>query len=268
MMSTQFALRRVAGRMFSLESGALVAVQRPALLELPVKFIQVRQAPKWMPCSAPQTHDTDSSGHSLIAALDSNRQVWVFASWLKPYQLINALLDGSTPEARAVQVEVGDMCLSIRMESGTVYVAWPFRGRAFLQMRDHFDGKPEWDEGVVHCEPWKAQIDLVRLPPIPSLPPSDPLSQEEPGFPSQLSTIAVGHNFLVGLTNFGHVLTINLEQGDLDGFDGEAGQDVGIRVLNAAIAAGRVRWEYVRKRCVIRCYALTFPSLTIVTQFQ
>ena len=133
------------------------------------------------------------------------------------------------------------MCLSIRMESGVVYVAWPFRGRIFLHLRDHFDGKPEWVDGVVHCEPWQAHIDLVRLPPIPPLPTPNPLPRAD-DFLVHLATIAVGHNFLVGLTNFGHVLKFSLQLGDLEDQDGE---NVGIRVLNTAITAGHARWDYV-----------------------
>jgi len=129
----------------------------------------------------------------------------------------------------------------------------------------HFAVHPAHD-GDAKCEPWEARVTLIRLPSIPALPCPAETPQEEFNVTLQLSNIAAGHNFVVGLTNFGHITKINVQLGEVEGLGNMMGQDVGINALNAAISDGRVAWEYLhtfsehaKAKSAIECTDMTPP---------
>jgi SCF-associated factor 1 len=82
------------------------------------------------------------------------------------------------------------------------------------------------DDGVIPCVTWNLQKDPVRLPAIPHLPElrntgDSGRSDEE----TQLIQIAGGDQFIIGLTNKGHVLKF--------------------AELDDEITTSHGRWEYV-----------------------
>lgn len=134
------------------------------------------------------------------------------------------LLDKSSAETTAVQIESGWGFSSVLTESGDVLVYWPSIGR----MKEAVDAKnEELDEQsatvqtralptdqephVVPCYAWDLQgVDPVRLPPIRSdqLPrlTDTGLSDQQLDGETKLVKIAGMDNAIIGLTNKGHVL--------------------------------------------------------------
>lgn len=168
-------------------------------------------------------------------ALDSIGDVWTFNSWGRPYRLISPVFDRSSETTTAVQVESGWMFCSVLTGSGDVYVWWPFIHPMSICFNEHMEKMDEEgdkfaevsDDGVVTCATWDLSYNPFRLPNLPILP---ELSCVEGEYDShskpELIKLAAMDNYLVGLTNKGHVLKF----GD----------------LNNETSAASGRWEYVR----------------------
>ncbi|KAG9044453.1 hypothetical protein FS837_008126 [Tulasnella sp. UAMH 9824] len=184
-----------------------------------------------------------SCGRAHSAALDSENNAWLFTSWGRPIQLTSPLIHGTGNSAEAlVQVECGWGFVSMLNGSGMVYVFWPgtpgaeFRqavdnlNRTLDESGEHKASSIEAEhEDVIPCTSLAISVSPLALPPIPDDLPD--LSSADPGSGSfeatvdasgkvveaqhsdeglRLVRIAAGDDFLVGLTNKGHVLAIDL----------------------------------------------------------
>ncbi|KAA1469035.1 RCC1/BLIP-II [Dentipellis sp. KUC8613] len=157
-----------------------------------------------------------SCGRLHTMALDSKSQVWTFLSWGRPFLLRSPLLDCHAPDTTPLQVECGWAFSSVLTKSGDVLVYWPFGGtitalvRAKMaEMNAEGDKNAYGREGIIACAPWALEVDPVRLPAIPSLLPTLPdsgLNAERLAEETRLVKIASFDNYIVGLTNKGHVL--------------------------------------------------------------
>ncbi|KAK7686291.1 hypothetical protein QCA50_010515 [Cerrena zonata] len=169
-----------------------------------------------------------SCGRLHSAALDATGDVWNFVSWGRPFRLVSSLLDKSSPDTTPLQVECGWGFTSVLTESRDVLVWWPrgpvirsqvqdkntlldesdpdSHGKLETEFRNHGKHSAKY----INCHVWDLETDPVRLPPVPvhDLPQlSDTgLSHEEKQKETKLVKITAMDNFVIGLTNKGHVL--------------------------------------------------------------
>lgn len=88
-------------------------------------------------------------------------------------------------------------------------------------------------DGVIQCYTWTMEgVEPLRLPELPRLPALKTGDSVEP----QLVKIAAGDHFIIGLTDCGHVLKLNL--GDINNPDA-------IKELTLLFQQKRRGWEYV-----------------------
>jgi SCF-associated factor 1 len=171
-------------------------------------------------------------GRAHATALSSRNRVWVFASWGRPYVLTTPLFSTTDTVSTPLQVECGWSFSAVLTNGGEVYVWWPLDG-AFAEMNqahaDQCDGDPSErvrdGDCVVDCRPWEVALDPWLIRPVAaSLP-----KLKEDGGGTKIVKIAAGDDFLIGLTEGGHVLKANMPQGHAS-------------FSNALL---RPRWEYV-----------------------
>jgi SCF-associated factor 1 len=149
-------------------------------------------------------------------ALDSKNQVWTFVNWGRPFRLDTHMLDCSSPETTPIQAESGWAFCSILTQSGDVLVFWPFSGEIGQLCDEENDAMDErgdcqaypTSDRHVPCVAWSLRADPLRIPPVPELPELNytGLSQEQRQKATTLIKIAAFDNYLIGLTNKGHVL--------------------------------------------------------------
>ncbi|KDQ13797.1 hypothetical protein BOTBODRAFT_33233 [Botryobasidium botryosum FD-172 SS1] len=165
----------------------------------------------------PTSFRSISCGRALMVALDAQSHVWVFRSWGSPFRLAPSMFGSD----RVVQVEAGWEFASILTESGSVYAVWPFDGKLqdltvvremHIESEENTDDTPKAiaRDNVIPCAHWEADIIPLELPRLPKLP---VLSRDESGTAEaepRVVKIAAGDQFLVALTNQGHVLKFNL----------------------------------------------------------
>jgi len=184
-----------------------------------------------------------SCGRMHLAALDTLANIWIFTSWMNPYRLVCPELSNTSPETNVAQVEAGSYFVAVLTESGGVYATWPFSG----PQRDasFSDDGFEFDTGeipqtltiAIVCQPRDVHSRLLTFPNLPDLP-ALPLAEHtlvESSSP-RLVKIAAGNDFLVALTNGGHVLKIDLTGGQ---------HANGLAKLQEKVTAGEVCWEYL-----------------------
>jgi len=119
------------------------------------------------------------------------------------------------------------------MTSGEVLVWWPSNGRLAEVIRqetqkldnDQIGMAEATDDGIILCHTWKAAVDPVLLPSLPSLPDFVDVGEQTRRYPPKLVKIGGMDSHIVGLTNNGHVVIF--------------------RGLDHEQAMGR-GWEYVR----------------------
>lgn len=152
--------------------------------------------------------------------LDADSTIWNFRSWGRPFRLVSPSLDCSSPETTPTQIECGWGFSTVLTKSGDVYAWWPFSDSfedQYRQTMTELDGNdftkasvPD-GEAVIPCYPWEMKKDPAKLPILPDLPdlPATGLSEKECMEETKLIKIAALDNFLVGLTNKGHVLKID-----------------------------------------------------------
>lgn len=165
-------------------------------------------------------------------ALDSSGHIWTFISWGRPYRLVSPLLDCASSDATPAQIECGWGYNSVLAESGDVYVWWPFsevvRQRNTEMDREGNKRAHATTDGAIPCVLWDLHHNPRRLPALPVLPHLQhftELGQKEVE-ETKIIKIAGMDNFLIALTNKGHILKF----GDLSNDD----------------SAQMGRWEYVR----------------------
>ena len=94
-----------------------------------------------------------------------------------------------------------------------MYAWWAFAGAFEVLYQKNSGTTPVLvpdHEAVIPCQTLKLKLDPVKAPPIPDLPDllATGLSGEERRKETRLIKIAVGYNWLIGLTNKGHVLQL------------------------------------------------------------
>ncbi|KAH8116463.1 RCC1/BLIP-II [Phellopilus nigrolimitatus] len=205
------------GEMFSLQSDGFSVPQKVS--ETPLKL------------QLPAPIRALSCGRKHSMALDANGQIWTFISWGRPFRLVTPALDKSSPSETPVQAECGWSYSAALTASGDVFVWWPF-GDSVQQVVTTTNVRMDQEgdkrahataDGAIPCVTWDLHHDPRRLPAIPRLPdlprPSRAYGEDERQ-ETKLVKIAGMDNFLVGLTNKGHVLKfgdlsneLSLEQG-------------------------------------------------------
>ncbi|KAH7101504.1 RCC1/BLIP-II [Auriculariales sp. MPI-PUGE-AT-0066] len=154
-----------------------------------------------------------SCGRAHAHVLDSTSQIWLFTAWGAGMKLKSDALDGTSPDTSLVQVESGWTSGFALTESGAVLAWWPDAGRMdeniqalaqSLSQENPAVAHTVDDERVVTPSVTDLQITPITLPDLPQLP---PLAQV-PGNP-KLVKIAAADNFIIGLTNAGHVLKMD-----------------------------------------------------------
>ncbi|KAG8927718.1 hypothetical protein FRC03_000435 [Tulasnella sp. 419] len=205
---------------------------------------------------------TCSRRHS--AALDSKNRVWMFTRWGRPNVLTftGSLSDPpyrhpKLAQRRIVQVECGWSFTSFLTDDGHVYAIWPGSGMFAHQeslKNDALDQKDDGypanaRDGMIYCIPVEISAEPLLLPDLPLDLPHlrSTLDEEGPDVTAhttpKLVKIAAGEYFIIGLTDQGHVLCI-----DLMGGEGENGLDD----LRAMFISGERDWVYRPDFCDIR----------------
>jgi SCF-associated factor 1 len=168
-----------------------------------------------------------SCGRLHSSGLDDNSDVWTFLSWGRPFRLISPLLDHTTPESTAIQVECGWAFSSALTKSGDVLVWFPFKQPLEDIIRTNDEAMDAQrikavatPDKVIPCATWDLTQNPARLPPLPPLPELMDCEEE-----IKLIKIASFDGHLIGLTNQGHVLKF----GSLD----------------SVLSIPQGRWEYL-----------------------
>jgi len=155
--------------------------------------------------------------------LDANSVVWTFLSWGRPFRLVSPLLDCSSPETTPIQIECCHRLSAVLTRSGGVCVWWPssgaIRGRynaAIKELDKDESTKAIVPEGgtVIPCHTLEIHEDPTKLPALPDLPELSRtgLSEEERAKETKLIKIAAMRYSLIGLTNKGHVLKMEMDE--------------------------------------------------------
>lgn len=145
--------------------------------------------------------------------------------------------------------------MAILTKSGDAYVVWPFAEtdefwRENDSRNEELNERPVTDQSraradakkVIPCATLQIPADPLPLPPIPSdLPILDTSVDERDRVPMKLIRVAAGDGFLIGLTNHGHVLSIDLN--DRGGHGGPALG--GMMWFSNQIRERSVGWVYV-----------------------
>ena len=158
-----------------------------------------------------------SCGFDHSAALDANSTIWIFKAWGCPIQLVSPSLDCSSPETTPIQAECGPLYCAVLTRSGDVYAWWtnsdPFE-RLYLEAVMPW-ARPA--KTVIPCQTKELKLNPIKLPALPDLPdlPDTGLSGEDRGKETRLIKIAAGDG-LIGLTNKGHVLRLDLMDSEDD----------------------------------------------------
>lgn len=153
-------------------------------------------------------------GRSFATALDRRGNVWTFIAWGIPYRYAIPVLY----ESRIVDIECGWDSACALTESGEVYFWRPQDGelwdrhsqksREFAASEGGVRVMPEG--GVIKCRVWEVtDVEAIILPPIPSNLPSLKDGGKS-GVGVKLIKLAAGLEFLIGLTNGGHVLGMDI----------------------------------------------------------
>lgn len=140
-------------------------------------------------------------------------------NWGRPFRIVSSLLDCQSPDTTPAQIECGWQFSSVLTKSGTVLVFWPFEGQvheAYTAKMEQLDqdrtalGHPI--DGVIPCSTWDLENNPTELPPLPGLPQltGTNLDAETLRKETALIKIAAMDRSLVGLTNKGHVVKIDL----------------------------------------------------------
>lgn len=196
-----------------------------------------------------------SCGRGHTASLDSDGKVWIFTRWGRPSIMTSDILNESGA-GRVVQVECGWVSVAMLTASGKVYVIWPFaEADEFCQQSTKRDEELDKKAGaaeiadetkkVVPCTSIEILAAPLLLPDIPqNLPKFLPEAEEGDVKPIRLIKVAAGDQYLIGLTNQGHVLSIDLpDRGN--GF--EQGVGGGIAWFKGQLRRTRIEWVYVSR---------------------
>lgn len=112
--------------------------------------------------------------------------------------------------------------IAVLTEAGHVFVEWPFHGEFNERIEQHHNSFNEGpgvrlSEGVLDCATWEINRDFLELPALPdSLLVLDPSAAANTDREEELRIIkiAAGENFVVALTNQGHVLKLDIDSSE------------------------------------------------------
>ena len=165
------------------------------------------------------TESVRSCGRLHATTLDENLHVWMFLSFGRPFKLITPFLDASSASASPHQVVSGWSFSAVLTKTGDVYVWFPWcvqmGWEIFLHnkaMDEEGQEVRESEQGVISCVTWELEYNPHKLPGLPLLP---SLASGAHAKDIHLIKIAALEHHIVGLTNYGHVLKIYLQEGDL-----------------------------------------------------
>ncbi|KAG8956463.1 hypothetical protein FRC03_010828 [Tulasnella sp. 419] len=218
---------------------------KPLKLVLPTRFIGI------------------SCGRRVSAALDSRHRVWMFTRWGRANLLTftGGLTDPyphpKISQTTIIQVECGWGHTTFLTDDGRVFAIWPRSGAFAHQealkngiLEQDGDGHPARAEnGVIRSVPVEISAEPLELPPLPDNLPHlrtmvDAQAMESTAYTApKLVKIASGDSFVIGLTDQGHVLCIDLMGADVDD---------GIDNLRAMFLQGERQWVYLPDYCDIR----------------
>jgi len=170
-------------------------------------------------CTINMTDFVRSCGRLHATTLDENLHVWIFLSFGRPFKLITSFLDASSASASPYQVLSGWSFSAVLTKAGDVYVWFPWGEQMAREISEHNstmdeEGQEvrESEKGVISCVTWELEHDPHKLPSLPLLPSLTPGPHVKD---THLIKIAALEHHIVGLTNYGHVLKIHLQEGDL-----------------------------------------------------
>ncbi len=193
-----------------------------------------------------------SCGRGHSGALDAERNAWIFTAWGRPILLTSDVLSTKVDYTNKIlQVESGWGFVSLLTEGGGVYVYWPLTeddefGEELATRENSFrnnehakaHAKIESGDPIIPCTSIRIDAAPLLLPAIPSNLPdfhvntsgttvSSDATVNNDGQVAEASDnngsapegvklvrIAAGDRFIIGLTNRGHVLSIDISGGD------------------------------------------------------
>lgn len=193
-----------------------------------------------------------SCGRNFVTGLDAQYRVWCFLSWGRPFIFNHPVFDATHPGSRVVQVESGWTFGAALTASGSVYVWHPTRdemGAVWeakrveldqLYWEDHKDDARGLAKGSeIQCYIWAMDgVEPLRLPEPSELPNLHQSDGDAPQ-PTFLVQIAAGDQFLVGLTNGGHVVRLDLNP---------INDPEGVATLREQFRKKLRKWEYVSRQ--------------------
>lgn len=168
--------------------------------------------------------------------LDTHQDIWIVQAWGSPARLVAPVFDGAHPESTVAQVDAGwDVCAFLT-QTGDAFVVFPFHGSFNAEVETHLtqpggEQREILREGnQVPCQCWNIQHHPTKLPALPNNLPA--LGTNAVDAPPKLIKIAAGDGFVVGLTDGGHVLKLDLRTNDES-------------ALREMVSNDRLQWDYV-----------------------
>lgn len=178
-----------------------------------------KQASRPLRLGLPTRIKAISCGRNFTTALDHQGKIWCFNSWGRPFVFHANAFDQSNPDNAIIQVECGWTFSAVLNASGNVFVWNPLEGpvgTAVTEREAAFDNLQEDDandvngneiDGIIQCHSWELQgVEPLKLPELPRLP---NLTDGEVTQP-RLVKVAAGDQFIIGLTDAGHVVKLDL----------------------------------------------------------
>lgn len=194
-----------------------------------------------------------SCGRNFVTGLDAQHRIWCFQSWGRPFVFKHTVFDATRPDTRVVQVESGWAFAAALAASGSVYVwnpaknqmgdIWQTKQGEFDQLYGENGGEDAraFAQGPeIQCYTWTMEgAEPLVLPELPELPNLHQGDGDAPQLPS-LVQIAAGDQFLIGLSDTGHVLRLDLHPINDSG---------GLTILREEFRKKARKWKYVSRPC-------------------
>ena len=192
-----------------------------------------------------------SCGRNFVTGLDAQHKIWCFLNWGRPFVFKHPVFDATRPDTRVVQVESGWAFGAALTASGSVYVWNPAQdemGAMFAAKQVEFDQLRGENGGEdaralalgpeVQCYTWTMEgVEPLVLPELPELPDLHKSNLDAPQ-PASLIQIAAGDQFLIGLTDGGHVVRLDLDPINDPG---------GLAILREQFRKKLRKWKYVSR---------------------
>ena len=141
------------------------------------------------------------------------RNVWIIIRPDRPFIIESDLINNEHADSTPIQVVCSYEYSAILTRSGEIYIIWPFDEYVTGAYEKRCKGSStrfKIKGNSISCKTWKLKSELHKLREIGDLPELDQ-RHGSPGSksPPKIISIAATDNFLVGLTDKGHILQIN-----------------------------------------------------------